>query len=329
MKTLIYNSHEYEKPFLQKAALEKQELVFMSQPLDINSTDNTKGFTAISLFTTDNAMADVLKIIYANGVRFIALRSVGHDNVDLHTAKELGIKVANVPAYSPYSIAEHSVALLLALNRKIIHGHELMQQNNFCLDSLIGFDLNGKTIGIVGTGKIGAAFASIMKGFGCKLVGYDIVQNKEFIAQTGITYTTLEELCIISDIISVHCPLTNVTNHLFNKQIFSKMKKGVIFINTARGGIVNTLDLIDSIENGTIAAAGLDVYENEKPLYFINHFDKPIEDSTFNKLISLPNVLITGHQAFLTNEALTGIAETTVNNLSDFSQNGYSKNDLF
>jgi D-lactate dehydrogenase len=168
-----------------------------------------------------------------------------------------------------------------------------------------------------------------MKGFGCKLLGYDIVQNRELIRQIGINYTTLEELCANSDVISLHCPLTNVTHHIFNKNVFCKMKKGVIFINTARGGIVNTLDLIDSIENGTIAAAGLDVYENEKPLFFTNHFDKPIQDSTFNKLISLPNVLITGHQAFLTNEALTGIAETTVTNLADFAQNGFSRNDLF
>ncbi len=328
MKTLIYSSHGYEKSFLKMAALGKQELVFIDQSLDINSAINTKGFTTISLFSSDNAMADVLKIIYANGIRFITLRSVGHDNVDLYTAKELGIKVANVPAYSPYSIAEHSVALLLILNRKIIQGQALMQQNNFCLDGLIGFDLNGKTVGIVGTGKIGAAFARIMNGFGCKLLGYDIVQNRELIHETGISYTTLEKLCANSDVISLHCPLNNGTYHLFNKYVFCKMKKGVIFINTARGGIINTVDLIEAIENGTIAAVGLDVYENEKPLFFINHLDKPIQDDTFKKMQSFSNVLITGHQAFLTNEALSGIAETTIKNITEFSEKGFSQNDL-
>ena len=328
MKTLVYSSHEFEKPFLQEAAKGKHELVYTNLSLDINSSIDAKGYTSISLFTSDNAMADVLNLVYNNGVRFIALRSVGHDHADLQTAKKLGIKVSNVPAYSPYSIAEHTVAMLLSLNRKLIQGHDLMQQHNFCLDSLIGFDLHGKTIGIVGTGKIGKAFANIMKGFGCKLLGYDIVQNKELMSQTGLTYCTLEELCINSDVISLHCPLTNATNQMFGNQIFDKMKKGAIFINTARGGIVNTLDLIDAIENGTLSAAGLDVYENEKDLFFINHKDKPCEDSIFNKLQSLKNVLITGHQGFLTNEALKGIAETTLNNLIEYTETGISRNDL-
>jgi D-lactate dehydrogenase len=328
MKTLIYSSHEFEKPFLEKAALEKQKLFYTNKSLDVNSAIDTKGFNAISLFTSDNAMADVLKIVHTNGVRFISLRSVGFDNIDLHTAKELNIKVAHVPAYSPNSIAEHAVTLLMVLNRKILIGQERIRHNNYCLDGLVGFDLFGKTIGIVGTGKIGTAFASIMKGFGCKLLGYDIEQNKELIAQTGITYTTLEDLCEKSDAISLHCPLTNITHHLFNKHVFSKMKKGVMLINTSRGGIVNTVDLIDALENEVVAAAGLDVYEHEKPLFFINHFDKPIQDNVFKKLQSFPNVLITGHQAFLTNEALTGIAETTIKNLAEFSEKGFSKNDL-
>lgn len=210
----------------------------------------------------------------------------------------------------------------------IIIGQELIKQNNFCLDRLVGFDLYGKTIGIVGTGKIGAAFATIMKGFGCKLLGYDIVQNTGLIQQTGITYTSLAELCKQSDVISIHCPLNESTKYLFDKEVFSKMKKGVFFINTARGGIVNTVDLIEALEEGTVAAAGLDVYENEKPIFFINHTEKPIQDTIFKKLQSFPNVLITGHQAFLTNEALRGIAETTISNLVAFSEKGFSLNDL-
>lgn len=328
MNTLVYSSHHFEKPFLEKASFGKQELFYTEQLLDLHSANNTKGFDAISLFTADNAMADVLAKLYTNGIRFIALRSAGHDNVDLAEARKLGIKVANVPSYSPNAVAEQAVTLLMALNRKIILGQQRMNENNFCLDGLVGFDLFGKTIGIVGTGKIGAAFATIMKGFGCNLLGYDIIQNAELIRQTGITYTSLNELCKKSDVISVHCPLTNMTHHLFNKHLFGEMKKGVILINTARGSIVNTIDLIDAIENETVAAAGLDVYENEKSLFFKNHRDSPVKDVVFEKLRSLPNVLITGHQAFLTNEALRNIAETTVSNLSEFSQKGSSQNDL-
>jgi D-lactate dehydrogenase len=328
MGTLIFGSHNFEKDFLQKAASAKNELIFTDQLLDINTTDLTKNYSTISLFTTDNARADVLKVIYANGVRFIALRSAGHDHVDLDVAKELGIKVANIPAYSPHSIAEHAVTLLLALNRKLLEGQGRIKHNNFCLDGLVGFNLYGKKVGIIGTGKIGAAFATIMKGFGCILLGYDIEQNKELIAQTGITYTTLEELCGASDIISVHCPLTNSTNHLFDTNVFSKMKKGVYFINTARGAIVNTIDLIAAIENGTIAAAGLDVYENEKQSFFKDNSKAHIHDIILEKLIAMPNVIVTGHQAFLTKEALTSIAETTLGNINEFLEKGFSKNDL-
>ncbi len=328
MKTLIFSSQDYEKPFLQKAALGKHELVFVNETLNIDSVKSTKGFTSISIFTSDNAMADILKLTYTNGVRFVTLRSAGHNNIDLLAAKKIGIKVANVPAYSPHSIAEHAVTLLLTLNRKIVLGQSRMAHNDFSLDGLVGFDLFGKTVGIVGTGKIGEAFAKIMNGFGCKLLGYDIEENKELIAQTGIIYTTLEDLCNKSDVISLHCPLNNATNYMFNKSVFGKMKKGVLFVNTARGAIVNTLDLIDALENGIIAAAGLDVYEHEKPLFFINHFDKPIQDIVFKKLQSFPNVLISGHQAFLTHEALTCIAETTIKNISEFSEKGFTQNNL-
>jgi D-lactate dehydrogenase len=328
VKTLIYSSHDFEKSYLQRAAKGKQELIFTNQSLDPQSASDAKEFSAISLFTSDNALADVLDILNVIGIRYITLRSVGHDHVDLHMAKKLGIKVSNVPAYSPYSIAEHAVTLLLAINRKLVQGQKLIEHQNFCLDSLIGFDLHSKTIGIVGTGKIGAAYARIMNGFGCKLLGHDIVHDRELIAQTGIMYTTLEDLCKNSDVVSLHCPLTSDTNQLFNRDVFSKMKKGIILVNTARGGIVNTIDLIEAIENGTIAAAGLDVYENEKSLFFINHFDKPIQDSIFEKLRSFPNVLITGHQAFLTKEAITCIAETTIDNLMEYKDKGVSKNDL-
>lgn len=328
MKTLVYSIHGFDKPFLERAAQGKYALVFTEQPLNKTTANLANGFDAVALFTSDNASAEVLEELSNYGVKFIALRSVGYDHIDLEKAKQLGIKVANVPEYSPYAIAEHAVALIMALNRKILLSQKLMNKNDFRLDQLIGFDLHGKVIGIIGTGKIGAAFAKIMHGFGCKLIAYDIEENQELIHQTNISYTSLSELCKSSDVISVNCPLNTETKYLFNKSAFSQMKKGVVFINTARGGIVNTIDLIEALDIGTVAAAGLDVYENEKPIFFYDHTDSQINDAIFQKLRSYPNVLLTGHQAFLTNEALQGIADTTIANLNGWSNNQISKNEL-
>jgi D-lactate dehydrogenase len=328
MKIFVYNAHRFEKPFLEKASQSKHQLLYSVYPLDINTVNLSKGCDAVLIFTSCDASANVLDKLHQNGVRFIALRCVGYNNVDVEKAKMLGVKVANVPAYSPYSVAEHAVALLLALNRKIVLGQQLMKKNDFSLDQLIGFDLHGKTVGIVGTGKIGSVFAHIMKGFGCRLLAYDVQENKELMSQTNIIYTSLEKLCKESDVISLHCPLNMSTQCLFDKKVFSSMKKGVYFINTARGGIVNTKDLIAAIENGTIAGAGLDVYENEKDIFFRNHLNNVIIDKVFDKLRSFPNVLITGHQAFLTTEALLGIAQTTFSNISNWEANGKCNNDL-
>jgi D-lactate dehydrogenase len=203
-----------------------------------------------------------------------------------------------------------------------------MRQNDFRLDELVGFDLHGKTIGVVGTGKIGSAFAKIMCGFGCKLLAYDIEVNEALIKETQIEYVSFENLCRQSDVISINCPLNADTKYIFNKSTFSLMKKGVVFINTARGGIVNTKDLMEALDNGTVSFAGLDVYENEKPIFFYNHSDKKIEDELFEKLRSHPNVLVTGHQAFLTNEALQGISATTISNIDQWSKEGKSVNDI-
>ncbi|MBK7884596.1 MAG: 2-hydroxyacid dehydrogenase [Chitinophagaceae bacterium] len=328
MKTLVYSIHGFDKPFLVEVADGKHELDFTEQPLNESTAHLAKGFEAVALFTSDNASAEVLAKLKECGVKFIALRSVGYDHVDLAKAKSLGIKVANVPAYSPYAIAEHSVALLMALNRKIVLGQQLIRQNDFRLDRLVGFDLHAKTVGIVGTGKIGSVFAKIMNGFGCKLLAYDVEVNEALSKETQIEYTTFENVCKQSDVISINCPLNADTKYMFNKSIFSKMKKGVVFINTARGGIVDTVDLIEALDNGTISFAGLDVYENEKPIFFYNHSDKKIEDELFEKLRSYPNVLITGHQAFLTNEALQGIAATTMNNIDQWSKEEKSINDI-
>jgi D-lactate dehydrogenase len=328
MKTLVYSIHGFLKPFLVKAAVGKHELGFTEQPLNESTANLAKGFEAVALFTSDNASAEVLEKLNECGVKFIALRSVGYDHVDLAKAKSLGIKVANVPAYSPYSIAEHTVALLMALNRKIVLGQQLIRQNDFRLDELVGFDLHGKTVGIVGTGKIGSAFAKIMYGFGCKLLAYDIEVNEALIKETQIEYVSFENVCKQSDVISINCPLNADTKYMFNKSTFSMMKKGVVFLNTARGGIVNTKDLMEALDNGIVSYAGLDVYEHEKPIFFYNHSDKKIEDELFEKLRSYPTILITGHQAFLTNEALQGIAETTIANLDSWASRTANENDL-
>jgi D-lactate dehydrogenase len=328
MKILVYSIQGFDKPFLVKAAVGKHELRFTDQLLNDPTAHLAKGFDVVALFTSDNASAEVLVKLNENGVKFIALRSVGYDHVDLTKAKSLGIKVANVPTYSPYSIAEHAVALLMALNRKIVLGQQLMRQNDFRLDELVGFDLHDKTIGIVGTGKIGSVFAKIMHGFGCKLLAYDIDVNKELIKEIQIEYVSFENVCKQADVISISCPLNTYTKYMFNKSTFSIMKKGVVLINTARGSIVNTKDLMEALDEGTISFAGLDVYENEKPIFFNNHSNKKIEDELFEKLRSYPNVLITGHQAFLTNEALEGIAAATMNNIDQWSKEGKSINDI-
>jgi D-lactate dehydrogenase len=288
----------------------------------------TKGCEAVVLSTADFANEKMVNHLHAVGIKFIALRSVGYDHVALKQAHHFKMKVANVPSYSPYSIAEHTVLLLLAVNRKLSLGQFLMKQNDFRLDQLVGFDLHGKTIGVIGTGTIGAVFAKIMHGFGCQLVAYDMTENKELLAETNIKYGTLKEVCAQADVISVHCPLNVSSTFLFNASVFQQMKKGMIFINTARGKIVNTADLLEAMDAGIIAGAGLDVYENETHLYFENHSKDEVNDTLYTKLREHPKVLLTGHQAFLTNEALKGIADTTISNLTAWQETGRSENDL-
>jgi D-lactate dehydrogenase len=328
MKILMYSIYAFDKPFIENATQGKLEIEYTNQSLSAETVKLAEGFEGISLFTTDDASDIILEKLYSFGVRYIALRSVGYDNVDLKKARALGIKVAHVPAYSPYSVAEHAAALLLALNRKIILGQKLMQMGDYRLNHLVGFDLYGKTVGIIGTGKIGAAFAKIMHGFGCQILANDPQENTELIQQIEIKYTTVQEVCKNSDVISVHCPLNPETKYMFNKKSFSLMKKGVIFINTARGTVVNTEDLIDALKMGNIGAAGLDVYEKERSIFFGNHITEKLEDHLYTILRSFPNVLITGHQGFLTNEALEGIAHTTIANFNSWAYNGTSENEL-
>jgi D-lactate dehydrogenase len=328
MKIFVYSSHRFEKTFLLKEANNEHELMFSAYSLKLNTVKLAKGCNAIIAFTSDDLSAEVLSELYLNGIRFIALRSVGYDHINLSKAKELGIKVANVPNYSPYAIAEHAVALLLAINRKLIIGQKLMENNNFSLDDLIGFDLHQKTIGIVGTGNIGSVFATIMKGFGCKLLGCDPIENKALQLKTDITYTSIEEICQQADVISIHCPLLPATHYMFNSKLFNIMKKGMLLINTARGSIIKTRDLLVALENQTIAGAGLDVYEKEQDIFFRNHLNNIIIDPEFDELRNHKNVIITGHQAFLTIEALTEIAKTTFFNINKWEKGEATINEL-
>ncbi|KGL62482.1 2-hydroxyacid dehydrogenase [Polaribacter sp. Hel1_85] len=328
MKTLVYSAKDFEISFIKKANSKKHKLTFLEDSLTSESAIKAIGYKAISIFSKDDASPIVIEKLKDFGVEFITLRSVGHDNVNLNTANTLEIKVANVPAFSPYSIAEHAVSLLLTLNRKLIEANKRVKSFNFDLNNLIGFDLNDKKVGIIGTGKIGSVMTKIMHGFGCELLGYDILENKELTKKYGMQYQSIEDLCENSDIISLHVPLNSETHHLIDKNLIKLMKPGVVIINTARGAILNTEDIINGLRSGIISALGIDVYENEKEIFFSNHSLDIITDEMLIKLNAMPNVLITGHQAFLTDEALTNIAETTIYNLDCWTEGIETKNEL-
>lgn len=328
MKVIAYSTKVYDKPYLKKAAAGKHDFIFTDKRLTVETISLADGCEAIALFTSDNASREVLQGLSKKGIKYIALRSAGYDHADLTTGRNLGIRIANVPEYSPYSIAEHAVAMLMAVNRKLIESQILMQLHDFRLDTLTGFDVHGKTVGIIGAGKIGMAFARIMVGFGAMVLATDPVHNVR--AETlGIKYVSLEELIVKSDIMSIHCPLNESTQNLFTRPQFAKMKKGCVLINTSRGGILNTEDLIEALEKGTIGFVCLDVYDKEKGLFFEDHRSSILTDPNFARLRSFRNVLITGHQAFLTHEALAGIAETTISNLDFWAQGLESPNELY
>jgi len=328
MKVLVYSAKDFEIPYLVQANKRKHNLTFIKDSLSSRTTRKAVGYDAISVFSADEADFITIEKLKDFGVKYITLRSVGHDNVNLRTAKRLNIRVANVPAYSPYAIAEHAVALLLALNRKLIESNFRVSHYNFNLDNLVGFDLHEKTVGIVGTGKIGTVMSKIMHGFGCKLLGFDLEENKDLINTYNMQYTTLENLCNKADIISLHVPLNTETYQLINEELIYEMKDSVILINTARGSIINTKDVIKGIKKGKIGALGIDVYENEKGIFFKDRSQNVPDDDLLLKLNAMPNVLITGHHAFLTEEALTNIADTTIYNLDCWESGQETENEL-
>ena len=328
MNVLIYSAKDFEIPYLEAANKKKHKLTFTKEALTSKTAMLAVGFDAISIFSADEAWVITIEKLKDFGVKYITLRSAGYDNVNLRAASRLDIRVANVPAYSPYAIAEHAVALLLALNRKLIASNFRVRHYNFNLNNLVGFDLNNKTVGIIGTGKIGAVMSKIMHGFGCKLLGYDIEENSDLKAHYGLEYTTLETLCNKADVISLHVPLTTETHQLIDEDLIYEMKDGVILINTARGAVINTEAVIEGLKRGKIGALGIDVYENEKGLFFKDRSQHLINDDMLLKLNAFPNVLITGHHAFLTDEALSNIADTTIYNLDCWDSGEETDNEL-
>lgn len=329
MKVLVYSAKDFEIPFLEAANHKKHKLTFLKESLSSKTAMNSVGYDAISIFTADDASLVTLEKLKDFGVKFIALRSTGYDNVNLKTAARLGVKVANVPSYSPHAIAEHAVALLQTLNRKIIESNRRVRLFNFDINNLVGFDLNNKTVGILGTGNIGSVMAKIMHGFGCKLLGFDLKESDSLKSIYGMVYLPIEEIFKQADIVSIHLPLNPETRHLLNEDIIDIMKPGMVLINTARGAILDTDQIVLGLENGTIGALGMDVYEHEKQLFFEDRSNSiPTEDINFLKLNAMPNVLITGHQAFLTEEALTNIADTTIGNLDSWESGRPIENNL-
>ena len=328
MKVAVFNTHKFEKKYLLKNNNNKYELKLLDAYLNIDTVDLAKGCDVISIFTEDDASAPVLDKLHELGVKSITLRSAGYNNVDIAYAKKLGIKVVRVPDYSPNAVAEFAVAIMLTLNRKLIRSHYRIMEMNFSLDGLVGFDMNAKTIGIIGMGKIGRIVAKILHGFGCSILAYDLVKNLDMIKKYDVKYTDLNTLCNQSDIITLHAPLTKETHYIINKKQIKNMKNGVMLINTSRGGLVDTQEVIEGLKSGHIGYFGMDVYEEEKGLFFEDHSQDILQDDTIARLMTLRNVMITSHQAFLTDTALINISKTTIENFDCLEKGLTCKNEV-
>lgn len=319
MRILTYSTKPYDRQFFEGANADGgHELEYFEGHLDHTTAKLAAGFDAVCVFVNDEVDRQVLSALASEGIRAVALRCAGYNNVDLVAAKELGVTVVRVPAYSPHAVAEHAAALILALNRHIHRAYTRVRDGNFALQGLLGFDLNERTVGVVGTGQIGAVFAQLMKGFGCRLLGYDVRPNPDCEA-LGMEYVGLDRLMAESDILSLHCPLTPETHHLIDDAAVARMKPGVMIINTSRGAVIDTSAAIRGLKSGRIGHLGLDVYEEEADYFFEDLSETVIPDDQLARLTTFPNVLITSHQAYFTHEALTTIAETTLRNLSQIA----------
>lgn len=317
MKLAFFSTKSYDREFFDTFDNEDIQIKYFDVRLYKDTTNLADGFDAVCVFVHDELDEETIKNLSENGVKLIVLRCAGFNNVDLKAAEKYNIRVYRVPAYSPEAVAEHALALILTLNRKTHKAYNRVREGNFSLERLRGFDLHGKTVGVIGSGKIGTIFAGNMMGLGCKVIAYDKYEN-DTLKQKGGKYVSLETLLAESDIISLHCPLTPETKHLIKKDTFELMKDGVMLINTSRGPLINTIDTVEALKSGKLGYLGIDVYEQEEHLFFRDLSESIIKDDIISRLISFPNVLITSHQGFLTKEALQQIAEVTVKNIKDF-----------
>ena len=326
MKIAVFSTKSYDRAFLDTANAEfRHEISYIGPHLSVETCGLAAGFPAVCVFVNDRLDAPALERLVHGGTSVVALRCAGFNNVDLIAAERLGIKTVRVPAYSPYSVAEHTVGLILTLNRKFHRSFARVREGNFALDGLLGFDLHGRTAGIVGTGTIGAAVARILQGFGCHLLGFDPVPNPACEA-LGMRYAPLTELLANSDIVTLHCPLTPATRHMINAESIQHLKRGAMLINTSRGAVIDTKAVIAELKSGRIGYLGLDVYEEEADYFFEDLSDHIITDDTLARLLTFPNVVVTGHQGFFTSDALSAIATTTLGNIRDIETTGQCKN---
>lgn len=319
MKVAVFSTKRYDREYLEGANAGRHQLKFVEAHLTAETAGLAQGREAVCVFVNDTVNAEVIALLAGYGVRLIALRCAGFNNVDLAAAKEHGIGVVRVPAYSPHATAEHAVALMLTLNRQTHRAYNRVREGNFSLEGLLGFDFHGRTAGVVGTGKIGAIVTRILVGFGCTVLAHDPFENAECVG-AGVRYVPLGELLAECSIVSLHAPLKTDNHHMINAQTLSGMQDGVMLINTSRGGLIDTQAVIDALKSGKVGYLGLDVYEEEGEIFYEDLSDQIISDDTFSRLLTFPNVLITGHQAFFTREALENIGATTVANLTDWEE---------
>lgn len=320
MNVAHFSTKPYDKEYFERFNTnELHSFTFFDASLNALTANLGEGFNAICVFVNDNINAETLGILAGNGVKLIVLRCAGFNNIDLQAAARCGIIIARVPAYSPEAVAEHSVALILTLNRKTHKAYNRVREGNFSLQKLMGFNLQGKTVAVIGTGRIGSAFCKIMLGFGCTVLAYDLVESTA-LKNIGVQYKRLIDLWPLADIISLHCPLTADTQHLLNAEVFHSLRKGTMLINSSRGALINTAAAIDALKTGQLGYLGIDVYEQEENLFFHDLSGSIIQDDVFERLMGFHNVLITPHQGFFTSEALEEITKTTLRNLTDFEK---------
>ena len=328
MKIAFFSTKSYDRAHFDPQVKDSQhEITYFEDILTVKTATLIKGYDAVCVFVNNEVDEPLLKKIAEHGVKVLALRSAGFNHVDLEAARKHGVKVFRVPAYSPEAVAEHTVALILTLNRKTHKAYNRVRENNFSLDGLAGFNLHGKTVGVVGTGTIGTAFCRIMTGFGCRVISFDPNVNEEAV-ELGVEYVDQNEIFSRADIVSLHCPLIPPTRHMIDEYSIKKMKDGVMIINTSRGALIDTAAVINGLKQKKIGFLGIDVYEQEDNLFFEDLSDEVIQDDEIARLMAFPNTLITGHQAFLTAEALKEITTTTLQNLTDFEEGREVENEI-